>query len=82
MTVYDVIDRKKRGFALTEEGVRFFVRAVADGRASDAQIAAFCMAVVWRGMTDEECFFLTDAMTHSGETIPRPRLNVLFADKH
>ena len=82
MTVYDVIDRKKRGFALTEEEVRFFVRAVADGRASDAQIAAFCMAVVWRGMTDEECFFLTDAMTHSGETIPCPRLNVLFADKH
>lgn len=82
MTVYDVIDRKKRGFVLTEEEVRFFVRAVADGRASDAQIAAFCMAVVWRGMTDEECFFLTDAMTHSGETIPRPRLNVLFADKH
>ena len=46
MTVYDVIDRKKRGFALTEEEVRFFVRAVADGRTSDAQIAAFCMAVL------------------------------------
>ena len=82
MTVYDVIDRKKRGFALTEGEIRFFVQAVTDGRASDAQIAAFCMAVLWRGMTEEECFFLTDAMARSGDIIPRPAAGGPFADKH
>ena len=35
MTVYDVIDRKKRGFALTEGGIRFFVQAAALGRARE-----------------------------------------------
>ena len=82
MTVYDVIDRKKRGFSLTEGEIRFFVQAVTDGRASDAQIAAFCMAVLWRGMTEEECFFLTDAMARSGDIIPRPAAGGPFADKH
>ena len=82
MTIYEVIDRKKRGACLTEEEIRFLIGAVADGSASDAQIAAFCMAVLWRGMTEEECFVLTDAMAHSGETVPRPRFSALFADKH
>ena len=69
MTVYDVIDAKKRGARLSEEQIRFFVRAVADGSASDAQIAAFCMAVLLKGMTDAECFVLTDAMAASGASL-------------
>ena len=52
MTVYDIIDAKKRGNALSEAQIRFFVREVASDRASDAQIAAFCMATLLRGMTD------------------------------
>ena len=76
MTAYDIIDAKKRGGALSEEQIRFFVRGIADGSVSDAQIAAFCMAVLLRGMTDGECFVLTDAMTRSGEVAfhdPRAR---------
>lgn len=73
MTVYEVIDVKKRKDELTEAQLRFFVRAVADGSASDAQIAAFCMAVLLNGMTEEECFVLTDAMAASGGAPPRAR---------
>lgn len=82
MTVYDVIDAKKRGARLSGEQIRFFVRAVADGSASDAQIAAFCMAVLLKGMTDAECFVLTDAMAASGERCARPRAGGVYADKH
>ena len=82
MTVYDIIDAKKRGLALSPEQIEYFVRAVADGAASDAQIAAFCMAVLLRGMTDEECFRLTAAMAESGEVRPRPRITGICADKH
>ena len=82
MTVYEVIDAKKERRVLTEEQIRFFVRAVAQGRASDAQIAAFCMAVLLNGMTDEECFSLTDAMAKSGETPARPPVPGVIADKH
>ena len=82
MTVYDVIEAKKRGRVLDGEEIAFFVRAVADGSASDAQIAAFCMATLWRGMTDEECFRLTDAMAKSGETCARPDVAGVCVDKH
>ena len=82
MTVYDIIDAKKRGNALSEAQIRFFVREVASDRASDAQIAAFCMATLLRGMTDEECFILTDAMAKSGDLCRRPSAEGVFADKH
>ena len=82
MTVYDIIDGKKRGQELREEQIRAFVRAVTDGSASDAQIAAFCMAVLLRGMTDRECFILTDAMAKSGQVTPRPQITGVCADKH
>ena len=82
MTAYDIIDAKKRGWELSEEQIRFFVRGIADGSVSDAQIAAFCMAVLLKGMTDAECFILTDAMVRSGERTPRPAFTGICADKH
>ena len=82
MTVYEVIDAKKQKRELDQEQIRFFVRAVADGSASDAQIAAFCMAVLLNGMTDEESYLLTDAMAASGERPVRPPVSCVIADKH
>ncbi len=82
MTVYEVIDAKKQKRELDQEQIRFFVRAVADGSASDAQIAAFCMAVLLNGMTDEESYLLTDAMAASGERPIRPPVSGVIADKH
>lgn len=82
MTVYDVIERKKRRAELEEGEIRFFVRSVADGSASDAQIAAFCMAVLLNGMTERECFALTEAMANSGEVCRRPNFSGICADKH
>ena len=81
MTVYDIIEAKKRGRRLSEEQIAAFVRMVADESATDAQIAAFCMAVCLRGMTDEETFLLTKAMADSGERLSPPAAGV-FADKH
>lgn len=82
MTVYDVIDAKKKKRALTAEQIGYFVARVADGGATDSQIAAFCMATLLNGMTDEECFALTKAMAASGEKTPRPAFSGLCADKH
>ena len=36
---------------------------------SDAQVAAFAMAVFFRGMTRDECVALTAAMTRSGAVL-------------
>jgi pyrimidine-nucleoside phosphorylase len=49
----------------------------------DYQMAAFCMAVFFRGLSDAETFALTDAMVRSGETIDlRSRLGRTVVDKH
>ncbi len=81
MTAYDIIEAKKHGKTLSKAQIDAFVRMVADETASDAQIAAFCMAVCIRGMTDEEAVFLTQAMADSGERLSPPA-DGIFADKH
>ena len=42
---------------------------IVDGSVSDAQVAAFAMAVYFRGMTRDECAALTRAMTRSGAVL-------------
>ena len=51
---------------------------------SDGQIAAFAMAVYFRGMTREECAALTRAMTRSGSVLDwsRADLGGPVLDKH
>ena len=46
MTVCDIIQKKKERRALNGEEISFFVSAVADGSATDAQIAALPAAVL------------------------------------
>ena len=49
----------------------------------DYQMAAFCMAVFFRGLSDAETFALMDAMVRSGETIDlRSQLGRTVVDKH
>lgn len=75
------IEEKRDGRAHREADLRAWVARVADGSLPDYQIAAWLMAVYWRGLNDEETAILTDAMMHSGECLtfqlPRPT-----ADKH
>ena len=82
MRVFDIIERKKNKLELTEEELYFFCRSVASGVATDSQIAAFCMAVLLNGMTDEECALLTFAMRDSGDILPEPKGEGVYADKH
>jgi pyrimidine-nucleoside phosphorylase len=59
------------------------VLAYARGEVPDYQLAAFCMAVYFRGLTVGETFALTDAMVRSGETIEVGReLGRRVVDKH
>jgi thymidine phosphorylase len=65
----EVIRRKRDGEVLAGEEIAGLVAGMIDGSLSDAQVAAFAMAVYFRGMTREECAALTRAMTRSGTTL-------------
>src|ERR1700680_3195107 len=74
------IERKRDGAELSSDDWHGIVRAYMDGAVDDAQMAALCMAALWRGLTLNEAHALTDAMVRSGETITFPTDGVV--DKH
>lgn len=80
--VTEVIRRKRDGHALSEPLVFDFIGQVTSGRASDAQIAAFAMAVVLNGMSADETVALTRAMTASGDQLDWSNLPAPVLDKH
>ena len=82
MRMYDIIEKKRDGLALSDEEIRFFVDGYTDGSIPDYQASALCMAIFFRGMNDREISVLTDAMAHSGAMIDLSRFGTLSADKH
>jgi pyrimidine-nucleoside phosphorylase len=82
MRAVDLIRKKREGHALAREEVQFFVEAVVDGTLPDYQIAAWLMAVMWRGMDPQETAWLTDAMARSGERLDWSMLPGPTVDKH
>ena len=77
-----ILRRKIDGETLSPEEITAFVQGVADDRVTDAQAAAFCMAVYIRGMTRDETIALTDAMKRSGEVMAWPAGDRPVVDKH
>jgi pyrimidine-nucleoside phosphorylase len=65
----ELIQRKRDGEELAPEEIGELVLGYARGEVPDYQMAAFCMAVYFRGLSTRETFALTDAMIRSGETI-------------
>lgn len=69
MLVQELIRKKRDGGALSEGELRRFTAGVTDNTVSDAQIAAFAMAVFLRGMNFAETAALTAAMRDSGTVL-------------
>ena len=84
MLVQEIIRRKRDGAALSDAEIAFLVRGITDGSIGDGQVAAFAMAVFFRGMTMDERVALTRAMTASGEVLDwsGQRLSGPLLDKH
>jgi thymidine phosphorylase len=81
-SVAELIRKKRDGALLSEAAISHLVAGIADGSVSDAQIAAFAMAVFFRGMTRAECAALTRAMTRSGSVLAWPNAGGPILDKH
>ena len=65
----ELIYRKRNGEELSAEEISELILGYARGEIPDYQLAAFCMAVYFRGMTAAETYALTDAMIRSGRTL-------------
>ena len=79
----ELIQRKRDGEELAAEELAELVLGYARGEIPDYQLAAFCMAVYFRGLSSRETFALTDAMIASGETIDLgAALGRKVVDKH
>ncbi len=82
MRAYDLILKKRQGSALTAEEIEALVGGFVDGTVPDYQMAAFLMAVYFRGMSAGETAALTMAMVHSGGTLDLGALAARTVDKH
>jgi pyrimidine-nucleoside phosphorylase len=79
----ELIRRKRDGERIPPDELAELVLAYARGEVADYQMAAFCMAVYFKGLDGAETFALTDAMIRSGETIELgAALGRKVVDKH
>jgi pyrimidine-nucleoside phosphorylase len=79
----ELIQRKRDGEELGQEEIVELVLGYARGEVPDYQMAAWAMAVFFRGLSPRETFALTDAMIRSGETIDLgAALGRKVVDKH
>ena len=79
----ELIERKRNGEELAAGEIAELTLAYARGEVPDYQMAAFCMAVYFRGLTAAETYALTDAMIASGETLDlHAALGRKVVDKH
>jgi thymidine phosphorylase len=78
----EVIISKRDGGELAAEDIRQFIGGFASGSVSEAQAAAFAMAVYFRDMSMPERVALTLAMRDSGTVLDWSNLAGPVADKH
>jgi pyrimidine-nucleoside phosphorylase len=82
MRFVDAIARKRDGDALSRAEIDAFVAGVTDGSIPDYQASALLMAIVLRGMSDEETGWLTDAMVRSGDRVDLSDIPGVKVGKH
>ena len=81
MNIVDIIQKKRDGRPLSAAELRYTVDGSLSGAVADYQTAAFCMAVWFNGMNDDELSAFTEAMRLSGDTLDLSPLGVTV-DKH
>jgi pyrimidine-nucleoside phosphorylase len=82
MIVPRLIERKRDGGRLEPAEIRELVLAYAAGGVPDYQMAAFLMAVYFRGFDRSEMKALMEAMLESGKRLDLSRLPMARIDKH
>lgn len=82
MLPQEIIRKKRDGQVLPASEINDFIQGLVDGRVTDAQAAAFAMAVFFKGMNMDERVALTSSMMRSGNVLDWRDLSGPVLDKH
>ncbi len=82
MRMYDLIEKKKRGGALSEKEIAYMIQGFTAGEIPDYQMAAMLMAIYFQGMTDDEITAMTMEMARSGDMADLSAIKGIKVDKH
>ena len=82
MLPQEIIRKKRDGVPLTKDEITFMVKGLTEGSVTEGQVAAFAMAVFFRGMSRDEAVALTVAMRDSGVVLDWSDLDGPVLDKH
>src|SRR5437762_2455586 len=84
MLPQEIIRKKRDGHELSAEEIALIARGITDSSLSEGQVAAFAMAVFFRGMTTAERVALTLGLLRSGVTLDWNDLDLPgpIIDKH
>ncbi|TCD46414.1 pyrimidine-nucleoside phosphorylase [Streptococcus sp. X16XC17] len=82
MRAVDIIQKKRDGIELSKEEITWLIDGYVDGTVPDYQMAAFAMAIYFKGMTTREISELTMAMVATGEQIDLSAIAGIKVDKH
>lgn len=78
----EIIADTRHGRPLSEEAIRWWIRAYLEGEVTDYQMSAWLMAAAIRGLSCLETLWLTQAMTCSGVELDWSHLPGPAVDKH
>lgn len=82
MTINEIIRKKRDGAALSADELQRLIGGYVQGEVPEYQMAAFLMAVYFRGMTPEETVEFTRLMLHSGDVVDLSAIPGVKVDKH
>ncbi|MFY9285046.1 MAG: pyrimidine-nucleoside phosphorylase [Tissierellaceae bacterium] len=82
MNMYDIILKKRNGYALTKEEIGYFVKGFTHGTIPDYQASALMMAIYFQKMNKEETIYLTEAIMNSGDVLDLSEIEGIKVDKH
>lgn len=78
----ELIKKKRDGLALSAKEFNAVINGLVAGEIPDYQLAAFLMAVYFKGMNKQETANLTHAMMYSGECMDLSEIKGIKVDKH
>ncbi|MEZ8222385.1 pyrimidine-nucleoside phosphorylase [Candidatus Fervidibacteria bacterium JGI MDM2 JNZ-1-D12] len=82
MLVYEIVRKKLDGERNTAEEISYLVTGFVHGEVAPEQMAAWLAAVYIRGLSDDETWWLTEAMAKSGRMLDLSAIEGIKVDKH